>query len=222
MFIEKNNAGRRFAMSDIHGCYNVFARLLDKIQLSKQDQLFILGDCIDRGKQSRQVLETIINLQSNDYQVFVTLGNHEKSFLTACQCGKDFLQTYTQKYNSQDLLHGDLEAYLEFIQKMPYYLESDNFLLSHAGFNFGAENPFTDYRGMYFPTRNISAEKYKGEKYVIHGHFVQYRQDIENSAQNSKRIIGIDNGCFYQETVGLGNLCALELDTFALHFEENR
>ena len=222
MFIEKNNAARRFAISDIHGCYDTFACLLDTIQITKQDQLFILGDCIDRGKQNRQVLDSLIRLQNDGYQVFVTLGNHEQAFITIYERGIDDLRTHAQKYNSHDLLQGDLEMYIHFMREFLYYIELDNFLLSHAAFNFRIENPFTDQRSMHSPSRNIAKKQYAGGKHVIHGHFIQSRQEIETNIQQRARIICIDNGCYQQNIEGVGNLCALELDTFELYFEENK
>jgi serine/threonine protein phosphatase 1 len=47
---------RRFAISDIHGCARTFGALLNKINLSPVDELFLLGDFIDRGPDSKGVL----------------------------------------------------------------------------------------------------------------------------------------------------------------------
>lgn len=42
-----------YAMSDIHGCYEAYCALLEKIQFSDEDTLYIVGDAIDRGEEYR-------------------------------------------------------------------------------------------------------------------------------------------------------------------------
>lgn len=48
-YINENNYNRIFVVSDIHGYYNLFEKLLNKIDLKKDDLLIILGDSCDRG-----------------------------------------------------------------------------------------------------------------------------------------------------------------------------
>ena len=55
---------RLIAIGDIHGCYNNFFQLVnDRIKLTKNDQLVLLGDYIDRGDQSKDVIDFIFQLQ---------------------------------------------------------------------------------------------------------------------------------------------------------------
>ena len=60
---------RKFAISDIHGCLKSFEALLDKIQLSTSDELYILGDYIDRGPDSKGVIDYIWKLEQEGYAV---------------------------------------------------------------------------------------------------------------------------------------------------------
>jgi len=54
--IEKPSIGRRIAIGDIHGCFKTFKSLLEnKIRLKEEDQLFLLGDYIDKGKRNKEV-----------------------------------------------------------------------------------------------------------------------------------------------------------------------
>jgi len=69
---------RQIAISDIHGCARTFQALLDKIQLSTNDQLYLLGDYIDRGPDSKGVIDTILGLINAGYRVQTLMGNHEK------------------------------------------------------------------------------------------------------------------------------------------------
>ena len=65
----KKGEGRRFAISDIHGCHRTFKLLLKQIRLQKKDQLFILGDLINRGKQSAKVLDFVQELINYGFQL---------------------------------------------------------------------------------------------------------------------------------------------------------
>lgn len=48
--VEKKKEGRRIAIGDVHGCYYTLKRLLeDKVEVTKEDQIFLLGDIIDKG-----------------------------------------------------------------------------------------------------------------------------------------------------------------------------
>ena len=71
-----------FAMSDIHGHYDEFIENLSKIDLSDKDnQLILLGDYIDNGSQSFQVISKIIELEKIYPKQIITLfGNHEEWF----------------------------------------------------------------------------------------------------------------------------------------------
>jgi serine/threonine protein phosphatase 1 len=56
---------RLFAISDIHGCYKPFYELIvNTIELTKSDQLILLGDYIDRGEQSKEVIDFILELKN--------------------------------------------------------------------------------------------------------------------------------------------------------------
>lgn len=62
-----------YVMSDLHGCFEEYKRMLEKIDFKESDTLYILGDIVDRGSQSIEILQDMM-LRSN---VFPILGNHE-------------------------------------------------------------------------------------------------------------------------------------------------
>ena len=64
LFVEKPEVGRRFAISDIHGCSMTFEALLSQIHLKKEDQLFLLGDYVNRGPDSAGVIDKILELKA--------------------------------------------------------------------------------------------------------------------------------------------------------------
>lgn len=72
-----------YAMSDIHGFLDIFKENLEKIDLSGDNRLILLGDYIDRGPQSGQTLRYICDLQQEygEDKIIVLRGNHEEDFL---------------------------------------------------------------------------------------------------------------------------------------------
>ena len=73
----KSDIPRIIAIADVHGCNRTFGQLLiEKVRLNKIDTLYLLGDFIDRGPDSKGVLDTILELLCDDYDVRPILGNH--------------------------------------------------------------------------------------------------------------------------------------------------
>ena len=72
-----------YAMSDIHGCCKVFQEMLGLIDLDGDNRLILLGDYIDYGPQSGQVLRYLYDLQQEygNERVIVLPGNHEAMLL---------------------------------------------------------------------------------------------------------------------------------------------
>lgn len=68
-----------YAMSDIHGCYKAMKNSLKHIKLEPSDLIIFIGDYVDGGKESLQVLTEIMNLEKcHPKQVIVLLGNHDE------------------------------------------------------------------------------------------------------------------------------------------------
>lgn len=96
MFVERENGARRLVISDIHGCLKTFRVLIEKVIPEKYDQIFILGDYIDRGPLSAGVLAYIMNRRSDGYNLFLLRGNHEENLLNAC---RESCQIHFSKHN---------------------------------------------------------------------------------------------------------------------------
>ncbi|XOV84227.1 MAG: symmetrical bis(5'-nucleosyl)-tetraphosphatase [bacterium] len=67
-----------FAVGDVQGCLREFEILLERINFSSQDRLWLVGDLINRGPHSLEVLRLVHGMHA---QVKVVLGNHELHFL---------------------------------------------------------------------------------------------------------------------------------------------
>ena len=69
----------KYVISDIHGCFETFLKMLKIINFSDNDILYILGDVVDRGKESIRILKDMM-VRPN---VFGIVGNHD---LMAVEC----------------------------------------------------------------------------------------------------------------------------------------
>jgi serine/threonine protein phosphatase 1 len=70
-------AGRILAVGDIHGCHRALATLLGVLALSSNDTVVFVGDAVDRGPSSKQVVDQILTLRDSCKVVFI-MGNHEE------------------------------------------------------------------------------------------------------------------------------------------------
>ncbi len=223
---------RIFAISDIHGCQKTFLTLLDRIGLQQDDQLYLLGDYIDRGPASKGVFDSITNLQTQGYHVHCLRGNHEQMLLDART--DPYMASIWMKNGGIQALQSfqvsklaDIpQPYFDFMENCAHYFEQDAYLFVHAGLNLELPNPLADKKSMLW-IRKWEEKGYlswlAGRK-VIHGHTPQKRIDIERRfeafAQGKHPILNIDRGCVYDK-VAYHQLCAVELTGMRLFFEKN-
>lgn len=217
-------SGRRFAISDIHGCNYSFNAIIETINISHADQLFILGDFINRGKRSKDVLNTIIDLKKDNYQIYPIRGNHE-----------DFLISYIEDAPYNKLLeylgrsgllgivdnYGKIKRkYLKLFESLPYYIESGNELLVHAGFNFETD-PFKNTKAMITIREMKINDTLLNGKRIIHGHTPTVLPKIIKTIENKSKNINIDNGVMLTTESGKGNIVCLNLDSNEIIIQKN-
>jgi serine/threonine protein phosphatase 1 len=77
-----HSQGRLIAIGDIHGCVHAFEAILDAIAPQPADTLVLLGDLIDQGRDSCQVLDLVLSLQKQCRVILIT-GNHEEMLMAA-------------------------------------------------------------------------------------------------------------------------------------------
>ena len=225
-FAIPESKGRRLVIPDIHGCPNTFKELIEKIALTKDDQLFLIGDYIDKGLDSKGVLDFISQLDEEDYQLYPIRGNHEQMFLDVAQDNEYILTSYAQREHLNNLIDQGkiIEPYYSFFNSLPYYYELKDFFIVHAGFNFSAPNPFEDFDEMLW-IRDYPVDKdWVGNKIILHGHTPCYKDVIMESIRNHYPIIPLDNGCVFSNGAtdgNYGNLLCFNLDTFEVVFQPN-
>ncbi len=165
-----------YCVSDIHGYYGQFCRLLDKIKFGGGDRLFVVGDVIDKGPESVRLAKLLFSVPN----VTCIAGNHEYDFMKyyrALMRGTedyDYVLTKLRAYFPDgDLLDWDVA---DDIDNLPFYAETDDFICVHAGVPLAPD-------GKLFPLGDVTCEQFvydrrfkepnvlpKGGKCVFFGH----------------------------------------------------
>jgi serine/threonine protein phosphatase 1 len=213
-----------FAIGDIHGCLkeltllhkNIFAH--DKFEV-KKDLLIYLGDYIDRGKNSKEVINQILKLKYKGIKIISLMGNHDQFMI-------DFL--FNKKNNIENWLNFGLDQTIrsygievvefikdgfgdDIIDKLRNTL-LDNMEKEHINFfknleiSFLSEKYFFVHAGidpkkrledqtkqdfLWSRSKEFFDKDFKSEKVIVHGHTPE-----ENIVNNRYRI-NIDTGCYF-------------------------
>jgi len=129
---------RRFVIGDIHGCSKALRTLIECIDPSPEDELVFLGDYVDRGPDSRGVIDQVIELQSH-CNVVPLRGNHEIMLMGVAFGGLDGNMwlgtggkaTVTSYGGSLEKIPASHETFLRSL--LPFY-ETPSEIFVHAGY----------------------------------------------------------------------------------------
>lgn len=196
---------RTFAIGDIHGCLKQLQNLIKKLNLQKGDILIFLGDYIDRGPDSKGVLDFLMELQKNFKCIFL-MGNHEDLFLKSLQKdaeaqeiwiyngGMNTLNSFsgdTFWRNAEEKLFNIPDKYIKFVENMLLFYETETHFFVHAGVNphMGIETRNPEHL-LWIRDFFLKSKRDFG-KIIVHGHTPTNEPDIQ------KNRIGIDTGCCF-------------------------
>jgi serine/threonine protein phosphatase 1 len=217
--------GRHFAIGDIHGCNRTLCALLQQLRLQPGDTLVCLGDYIDRGPDSKGVIDTLLELHRQNIILVTLRGNHEAMLLAA---KNDAAEYGMWLRNGGDIalesfglrnLENMAPEYIDFFQSTQLYFEWEQYVFVHAGLNFHLPDPFTDRHAMLWSRdRHIEPQKI-GNRQLVHGHTPTALKKIR--AMLTAPAINLDGGCVYGAEMGLGHLLALDLQTKELLVQAN-
>lgn len=190
--------GRLIAIGDIHGCHLEFAELLSRLELTKADRVVLLGDLVNRGPDSRRVIEL-----ARDAGAVALLGNHELRLLRYRKNGDKKWVKETDLRTFEQLRPTDWS----YLEAMPLTFDEPelNTVFVHGGFLPGipwqrqpaevvTRIQVVDHEGRPAkradaPEAPVWADLWSGPPFVVYGHTP--REEI----YKLKWSVGIDTGC---------------------------
>ena len=220
----------RWIIPDIHGCARTLNALLkNMLKVTRDDELFFLGDYIDRGPASKEALDLLMDMQEGGWNIHCLKGNHEDYCVRTWEADqqrhlfKPDVQKLWENVGAKETYKSFgvkrpreiPEKYIEWMRNLLYYYEIENYILVHAGMNFKASDPFKDTHSM-ITVRDFKVDYSKtGGKRIIHGHLPEDYGFIDHVIQHPKGydFIALDNGVFNVNKTGMGNLLAFNPDT---------
>src|SRR4051812_41276637 len=177
--------GRSIAIGDIHGCVHALEAVLEAIEPTSDDRIVFLGDMVDQGKESREVLELIIALEQQ-CEVVLIQGNHEEMMFAARDdipalrywenCGG--VQTLNS-YKFGGTLADIPANHWELLSTCRPYFETDECIFTHA--NYAAELPMAEQQDYTLRWELFDAAKQRPHvsgKTVVVGHTEQSNAEL--------------------------------------------
>lgn len=202
--------GRTIAIGDIHGCARALELVLQMISPSSDDVVVPLGDYVDRGPDSKAVIDQIIQLKER-CQVAPILGNHEEMMIQVLG-GEDPFAGWLRFGGVETLesygFSGDLEVIPEshrsFLDGLLDYFETDRFVFTHAAYD------------PWLPMDEQSAEMLRWHSLrdgIPEPHVSGKRFIVGHTANKQGRIIDVDYlTCLDTHCYGGGWLTAMDVE----------
>ncbi len=236
----------QYVISDIHGCYEEFKELLEKIGFTEEDTLYVLGDMVDKGPAPIPLLMDLMTRPN----VIPMLGNHDYAARRVLKkLGTEITEENVRNYlTGEDLLDyafwardggrvtadqfrrlspEDREAVLDYLDECEIFEDiragEKRYILVHAGIHgFEEGKPLEEY---HFSDLILYRSDYARRYYrdpdtiLVTGHTptMVIRPDKEAFVYEGNGQIGLDCGCVYG-----GRLAALCLETGAVTYVESR
>jgi serine/threonine protein phosphatase 1 len=173
--------GKTFAIGDIHGCITQFNRLMAQLDIdAAEDTLVFVGDYIDRGPDSKGVIDAILDIGKDIRNVVCLSGNHEDMFLNYCRDRSDedlymsnggmrTLASYGfSREGTEELILP--ESHRDFFSSLRTYHETDDYIFVHAGLRPGVPLDQQDREDLLWIRFEFINSQYDFGKTVIYGH----------------------------------------------------
>lgn len=192
---------KTFVIGDIHGCHQALSELWKKISpIAEEDTVVFLGDYIDRGPDSRQVVDAILAIKKRLPRVITLMGNHEQMLLTFLGGkeetpflevgGAETLASYGIAAD-QMTVHELPSAHLDFFRNLIPFWQNQEAIYVHAGLMPGRPLALQPKSWLLWAREEFLASDFNFGKPVVFGHTPFPKPRIDQHR------IGIDTGAVY-------------------------
>lgn len=205
---------RRIIIGDIHGHYDSLLSLLEVLNLQQEDQVYFLGDLIDRGPDSAKVVDLVMK---NNYHCL--LGNHEQLMLDAIGRGEirgEILQSWLYSGGQTTMTSYNYkipQEHIEWMKTLPPYIDLGDIWLVHAGVHptIPLEKQTLEHFCWIRQEFHHMTQPYFPDKLIISGHTITFTLPGIKPGQIARGVgwLGIETGAYHPRS---GWLTALEID----------
>jgi serine/threonine protein phosphatase 1 len=213
-----NPQERVYAIGDIHGCYDRLVELLDRIaddnaqrDSTRLPQIVFLGDMVDRGHQSAEVIDLVFKLVRDNSNVFALRGNHEQVLCDIAggataqieawlrMGGRRTLRSYGIDPDWAAAHHGDLAGaltraipaeQLRWLGKLPLSARSGDYFFCHAGVRPGVSLARQRREDLLWIREEFLDSTIDHGAVIVHGHAIVRDVSIERNR------IAVDTGAY--------------------------
>ena len=190
-----------FVVGDIHGCFDKLCALMGKIPINyAQDQLIFIGDYIDRGQSSVDVVDYLMGFKKRVPGTLFLKGNHEDMlqnyldgsdrFTYMLNGGQRTLDEYLKRSNNAKAFPIPSE-HLEFFNSLHLYYQTEDYIFVHAGLREKVPLESQEKTDLLWIRDEFIHSDFNFGKRVIFGH-TPFKEPL---LQSNK--IGIDTGAVY-------------------------
>jgi serine/threonine protein phosphatase 1 len=187
---------RLLAVGDIHGCLDALRTLLRKVQPTPQDTIVFLGDYVDRGPDSRGVIDFLLKFVELFPQTVFLKGNHEAMFLDYLQGGLKF--PFLQNGGISTLAsyaQGVPAGHRDFLQRLRLYHETETHIFVHAGLRPALPLAEQQEEDLLWIREEFLRSDYDWGKTIVFGHTPWPEPLLQ------EKRIGVDTGAVYGRTL---------------------
>jgi len=189
-----------FVLTDIHGCATELNLLIEQLPLTAESLIIFLGDYIDRGENSSEVVDTILRLRE-EYEVVTLKGNHEQMFIHFLEkrqtplCGSFICNgggSTLASYGGDAGRFSIPTRHISFIYSLKLYHQTEDYFFVHAGLPSVKLHELDEdahEEDMLWIRERFTRSSFSWEKVIIHGH-----TSVRNAEMTPRRI-NIDTGC---------------------------
>lgn len=190
-----------FAIGDIHGTADKLSALMEKIPIDfNSDLLVFIGDYIDRGPSSFEVVDYLVELKKEHPDIVFLKGNHEDMlqkylagndrFTYLFNGGQKTLDSYLNRKNKSEFSPIP-SSHIDFYESLVLYFQTDDYIFVHAGMRENVPLKQQKPQEILWIREDFIHSKFDFGKRVIFGH----TPFSEPLVQRNK--IGIDTGAVY-------------------------
>lgn len=193
-----SDSNRLIAVGDIHGCLESLRRLMKKVKPQVGDRVVFLGDYVDRGPDSRGVIEFLIDFKNRFPLAVFLKGNHEEMFLDYLQGrnreffllnnGASTLRHYRSGVDEEVRLPPE---HCDFLNSLRPFYQTEDFFFVHAGLRPQIPVEKQQEQDMLWIREEFLGSDYDWGVTVVFGH-----TPLKNPLQKKDRL-GLDTGAVY-------------------------